>query len=256
MNIKQHAVVGILGCGEIGSAIKKVCHLAGFTTLVRELTYDEINGHHIDFLHVNIPEKSNIQFVKFVSNQIKTIKPKLTIVNSSVTPGTTRKIYTLTNRPIVHSPVIGVHPHLYKSIKSYFSKVIGPVNPQSLSLAKKHLSSLGLKLMIYRDAEESEAAKLLDLVYYAWNIIFCKWVNEVCIHEGWDFNNVYTRQNEIYNFGYKKLRPNVIRPILLPIKGPIGGHCTIQDTMLFHHFHKNLFTEFILDQNAKYEKTA
>ena len=218
MNIKQHAVVGILGCGEIGSAIKKVCHLAGFTTLVRELTYDEINGHHIDFLHVNIPEKSNIQFVKFVSNQIKTIKPKLTIVNSSVTPGTTRKIYTLTNRPIVHSPVIGVHPHLYKSIKSYFSKVIGPVNPQSLSLAKKHLS------------------------YHLGQLLADRYV--------------YTRQNEIYNFGYKKLRPNVIRPILLPIKGPIGGHCTIQDTMLFHHFHKNLFTEFILDQNAKYEKTA
>lgn len=246
--------VGILGCGEIGSSITKICKEAGYEVLIRELKYDQIAGDRITYLHVNIPEKNNKQFINTIVKNIQETKPKLTIINSSTTPGTTRKIFLQTHLPIIHSPVIGVHPNLYESIKYLFPKIIGPVNKQSLDLAREHFRKLGVQILEYDRAEESEAAKLLDLVYYAWNIIFCKWVDSICKELGYNFAQVYTKHNQIYNAGYSKLLPHVIRPVLVPIPGPIGGHCTIPDTLLFHKFYMNLFTSFILSENKKYAK--
>src|SRR5438105_1990762 len=98
-NNKQ--IVGILGNGEIGSAIARICKEAGFEVLIRELTYDQIKGNKIDFLHVNIPEKNTKQFVDTVVLNIKELSPKLTIINSSVKVGTCRKIQKLTGFAIV-----------------------------------------------------------------------------------------------------------------------------------------------------------
>lgn len=247
-------LVGILGYGEIGKAIAKTCKVAGFKVLVRELAYDQLNGKKVDYLHVNFPERDNNQFIKIVTKNIKELAPSLTVINSSVTPGTSKQIYKKTKSPIVHSPVIGLHPFLYDSIKFHFPKIIGPVNKISEVLARKHFRELGLKIEVYKGSNESEAAKLLDLVYYAWNIIFCKWVDEVSRKHGLNFDDVYTKHNQIYNQGYSKLLPKVVRPIFVPRKGPIGGHCTIPDTTLFHKFSESRFTKFILDENVRYTR--
>lgn len=246
--------VGILGFGEIGKAIGQICREAGYEIFIRELTYDQLAGKKVDYLHVNITEKENKNLINTIVKTIKEIQPKLTIINSTVSTGTTRKIFQETNLPVVHSPVIGVHPHLYDSIKYYFPKIIGPVDKNSLDLAKKHLKKLGLKLEIYDSAEDSETAKLLDLTYYAWNILFCKWVAEFCQENGLNFEQVYTKHNQIYNDGYSKLRPNVARPVLTPAKGPIGGHCTIPDVVLLNNYCQNRFTEFILEENKHLAK--
>ena len=230
--VGSNEVVGILGKGEVGRAVGRICREAGYKVLVRELKYDEISEKQIDYLHVNIPEKVKADFVRVVVKNIRELRPKLTVINSSCSVGATREIYEKVGLPIVHSPVIGVHPHLYESIKLRFRKIIGPVNKKSLVLAKAHFKKLGLKIEIYGSSENSEAAKLLDLVYYAWNIVFCKWMDEICGKMGVDFDQVYTRHNQNYNEGYKKLRPNVIRPVLSPTPGPIDGHCTIPDVEL------------------------
>lgn len=251
---KKKPVVGILGYGEIGKAIGRICREAGYKTYIKELKYDQLTGKKVDILHVNIPEKSREEFIEIVVKNVKEFKPVLTVINSSITPGTTRKIFEKTNFPIVHSPVIGVHPHLYASIKKFFKKIIGPVNNKSLILAKDHFKKLGLEVVIYDSCENSEAAKLLDLVYYAWNIIFCKWMKEISAANKLNFDQLYVKQNQIYNQGYAKLRPNVVRPILQPVPGPIGGHCTIPDTIIFEKYFPNRFTKFILKENEKYKK--
>lgn len=251
-NNKQ--IVGILGHGEVGSAITRICHDAELEVLIRELTFDQIKDKKVDFLHVNIPEKDNRQFVDTVARNIKELSPSLTIINSSVKVGTCRKIQKLTGADIVHSPIIGVHPHLYESIKFNFPKIIGPVNKNSLEKAILHFKTLKLKIEIFDSSETSEAAKLLGLVHYAWDIIFCKWIKEVCKNLNLNFDQVYTKYNNIYNKGYSKLRPNVKRPILIPIGGPIGGHCTIEGTILFDKTYNNKFTRFILEEQKKYFK--
>lgn len=254
MNKNNKQIVGILGHGEIGSAIARICREARLKVLIRELTFDQIKDQKVDFLHVNIPQKDNRQFVDTIVRNIKQLSPGLTIINSSVQVGTCRKIQKLTGADIIHSPVIGVHPHLYESIKFHFRKIIGPVNKNSLKKANLHFKTLKLKTEIFDCAETTEAAKLLDLVRYGWDIIFCKWIKEVCGYLDLNFDQVYTKYNKIYNKGYSKLRPNVKRPMLIPIDGPIGGHCTIEGTILFDKTYSNRFTKFILEEQKKYFK--
>ena len=114
---KIKGIVGILGKGEIGGAVAKICAESGYKILTKEINYDEIKDNHIDYLHVSIPEKNVKRFIEVVSKTMLGTTPKLTIINSSVTPGVTRKIYNLTKLEIIHSPVIGLHPDLYLSIK-------------------------------------------------------------------------------------------------------------------------------------------
>ena len=59
MKKRNRQIVGILGHGEIGSAIARICKEAGFEVLIRELTFDQIKDKKVDFLHVNIPENDN-----------------------------------------------------------------------------------------------------------------------------------------------------------------------------------------------------
>lgn len=252
----MNKVVGILGYGEVGQAIGEISRKVGYTVLTRDLKLDQLKEKHVDILHICIREGQNADFLKIVIKAVKELKPSLVIINSSVTPGTTRKIFSKTGVPTVHSPVIGIHPRLKDSIKKHFTRMVGPVDRQSERLASKHYKKLGLKFEIFDRAEETEAGKLLELIYYAWNIVFCKWVDEVCDDLGLNFNQVYTRYNEIYNSGYKKIVPRVVRPVLLPIKGPIGGHCAIPNTILFNNFKKSPVTQFILKENRRYKRQA
>lgn len=254
MKKNKKRIVGILGHGEVGSAIARICREAKFEVLIRELTFDQIKDKKVDFLHVNIPEKDNRQFVDTIVKNIKELSPGLTIINSSVQIGTCRKIQKLTGADIVHSPILGSHPYLYQSIKFNFPKIIGPVNNDSLKKAKLHFKTLKLKTEILDSSETSEAAKLLDLVHYAWDIVLCKWTSEVCKDLSLNFDQIYTRYNNTYNKGYSKLRPNVRRPILIPTDGPIGGHCVIEGTILFDKAYPNRFTKLILQEQKKYFK--
>lgn len=247
-------IVGILGYGEIGSAMAKICRGAGYRVLIRELSYDQLVGKKVDYLHVNVPEKTNRKFIDLVVKNVKELEPKLTIINSSITPGTTRKIFAKTKKPIVHSPVIGLHPNLYDSITKHFEKVVAPINEESKKLAQAHFKKLGLKITFFKKPENSEAGKLLDIVYFCWNIVFCKWVARLCEQNGWDFEEVYKKQNDIYNEGYKKLLPNSVRPNLIPMPGPLTGHCLIPDTRLIHKLYPNKLTKFILEENKRYFK--
>lgn len=254
MKTKTNKVkIGILGKGEIGSAMARICEEGGCEVLVRELDYDQLKGQKIDVLHVSIPEKDNKKFIELVAKNVLELKPKLTIINSSITPGTTRKIFTKTHLPIVHSPVIGLHPHLYESIKKIFPKIIGPIGKKAANSAEKHFKNLGLEVEMYDSPEDSESAKLLDLIYYSWNIIFCKWIYKSCQELNLNFDQVYTKHNQIYNRGYSKLLPFVVRPVLKYVPGPIGGHCAIPDTELFHKYYKTNLTKFILDKNNSYK---
>ena len=94
--------IGILGYGEIGKSIAKFYK----NPLVKDLKRDDgLSG--IDVLHVCIPW--NEDFIATVTKEIAEINPKLTIIHSTVAPGTTQKIGGM----IVHSPIRGVHPNLH-----------------------------------------------------------------------------------------------------------------------------------------------
>lgn len=239
--------VGILGVGEVGSAIAKI-FANKYKILKKDLKYDELKNSKIDTLHVCLSYTD--KFEKTIMEQISTCKPKLVIIHSTVKPGTTENIFGKLKIPIVHSPVMGAHPDLAKDILS-FKKIVGPTSKESAKLAVSHFKSIGIKTEVFNSSIESEIAKLLDTTYYGWNIIFAKLAWELCQKSGVDFNNVYTQFNKIYNSGYAKSKPNVIRPILKYQQGKIGGHCIIPNSKILEQYLANPITKTIISQNDK-----
>ena len=205
--------IALLGEGEIGSSIEKIAKLSGYKVLVRELDYDEFDGGPTEALHVCIPYKGE-NFIKFVVKAVKDSKPKVVIIHGTVPPGITKKLAKKIKIPTANSPVRGNHPDLYKSIKTEFIKYVGGVDKKSTNLAIKHLKDLGIKQVVDGgSAVNTELGKMVNILAYAWSIIFCKWVDEMCKDYKADFDVVYTKFTESYNEGYKKSRPSVIQPI-------------------------------------------
>ena len=118
--MKNKKKIGILGFGEIGASLAKVYndHKEKFEVLIKDLERDD-GLDSLDVLNICIPYTEN--FVEIVKNQICKSNPDLTIVHSTVMPGTTQKIKLILENKfkIVHSPIRGVHPELYEGIKTF-----------------------------------------------------------------------------------------------------------------------------------------
>jgi len=236
---KNKSKIGILGYGEIGQAIARFYKNPKIKDLNRD---DDLVG--VDILHICIPWSKN--FVKIVKKEIKKIKPRLTIIHSTVAPGTTKKIGGL----VVHSPVRGVHPHLFEGIKT-FVKYIGADNKKAAQLAQKHLESLGIKTKVFYPSITTEIGKLLDTTYYGLCIAWHGEMKKLCDKYKIDFEKTVTDFNKTYNEGYKKLgKPNVVRPVLYPPVKGIGGHCIIPNAKILKKYFKSPVLDFIL----KYKK--
>lgn len=243
-------IVGVIGLGEIGSAIARLCRRR-HTVYGRTRHMDELKGKTVEILHLCYPYTDS--FVATAVRNIRELNPKLVINNSSVKPGTTEAIYNKTRIPAVHSPVMGKHPKIYNYLFEV-DKIIGPIDGTSYRMAKRHFEELGLTTARFRSPLTSELAKLLDTTYYGWNIIFEKHVHRICRQLGADFHDVYTRLNRIYNRGYERTLPHVRRPILKHMPGMIGGHCVIPNATILHDWLGDELTAFLFKQNEKAAK--
>ena len=225
----------IIGLGEVGSALAQLEDDNAKKNHVNVLKHDPQKGLYVpkklgnvSVLHICIPYSNN--FVKTVVGYINDYQPSLTIIHSTVKMGTTRKIIDKVNKPnlmIVHSFVRGIHPQLVEGLVT-FEKVIGSDIYEASVAGHDILRSIGIKNIVIYSISESELAKLLCTTYYGWNILFAKEVNKLCKKYDLDYYNVYTRTNQTYNKGYIALgKPNVVRPILQPPVGRVGGHCIV-----------------------------
>lgn len=245
--------IALLGAGEVGGAIKKIAEEKGFKVLVRDLKNDEFNGKPVEALHVCIPQKDG-KFIKIIGHAVSASNPKLVIIHTSTAPGMTEKVFKKIKIPTAHSPIRGDHPDLYHSIKNDFVKYVGGVDAASARLAMTHLKKIGIrKVKNGGSALNTELGKMVNILGFTWSIIFCKWVKKICDDMGADFDMVYQDFMRTYNEGYEKSRPDARQPILKPIKGPIGGHCIIPDTILVDKVYKSDLTRFILKKNEEYK---
>ncbi len=225
--------IGIFGYGEIGSSIEKIYKdFDNYEIKIKDLERDD-GFESIEVLNACIPYSKN--FIKIVSEEIKKFNPKLTIIHSTMEPETTLEISNLISEKysIVHSPVRGMHPNLYKGIK-VFVKYIGGNTKESRNEAKKHLESLGINVKVFDKSTTTELGKLLDTTYYGLAIAWHGEMKKLCDKYKLNFEEVTTDFNKTYNEGYKKLgKDNVVRPVLFPpINNKIGGHCIITNAKI------------------------
>jgi len=238
--------IGILGYGEVGKAIAKFYS----DPKIKDLDQDDgLEG--IEILNICIPWSDN--FIDIAKEEIQKIGPKLTIIHSTVEVGTTKKIYELTNKLVVHSPIRGVHPELYEGAKT-FIKYVGTDDREAGELAKEHLESIGMKVTVFEPSATTEIGKLLSTSYYGLCIAWHGEMKRMCDELGVDFEKAVTDFNKTYNEGYEKLgMPDVRRPVLYPPKDFIGGHCVVPNAKILSKKFKSLVFDLILKYSKRDE---
>ncbi len=242
----------VVGLGEIGQALFALLKKEnGFT--VYGLDSDEAKMHvtgqakrklpnEVDTIHVCLPCKIQEKFVDTIAKYAKQFKPKLLIINSTVPPRTTKKIYEQCKCPVAHSPVRGVHKNLkYMEWElKRWTKYVGGVNPKATDAARKHFEKMGLKVKTLKSCAETELAKLFETTYRAWMITCFQEMHRISRHFGGDFD-------EAVDFLEDTHRLRLDRPVMFP--GFIGGHCLIPNTELLLNAYDSEFLRLILTSN-------
>ncbi len=243
----------IVGLGEVGHTLFELFKNSGkFDVYGFDLDANKMRSivgnvelpKKVDVMHVCYPCTEPEKFVQTTVNYIKKFKPKLTIIESTVAPGTTMKIYELTKSPVVNSPIRGMHKNLETMKKDilFWSKYIGAPTKDLAIAAEKHFQKLGLKTKILKSPVETELAKLFETIYRAWMIACFQEMHRISRYFGADFNEVVDMIEDIHRVHFNK-------PLHYP--DVIGGHCLIPNTELLLKSYESKFLRLILESNEK-----
>ena len=212
----------VVGCGEVGRALVQVLTSAHEVFMIDKDRGIDARGmaRNVDVMHVCFPYSDG--FVDAVDVYDQEYQPKHLIIHSTVPVGTSVRCSAS------HSPVIGLHPNLVQSLRT-FTKFIG--GPDS-GPAAEHLRRAGMRVYVFDKAETCELMKLMSTLYYATCIEFTKDVKRMCGDAGVPFE-AWTLWTDNYNAGYQALgRAEYTRPNLTHIPGTIGGHCLLPNADL------------------------
>ena len=198
----------------------------------------------VDTLQVCLPCGSQEKFADIIKGYVEQYKPKLTIINSTVPPGTTLKVAASCKCLVVHSPARGVHissEHMIWEMKRW-TKYVGGADAAASNAAKTHFEKMGLKVKALKSCRETELAKLFETTYRAWMI--------ACFQEMHRISRAFDAEfDEAVDFLEDTHRQRFDRPIMFP--GVIGGHCLIPNTELLLKSYDSEFLRLILKSNEK-----
>lgn len=240
----------VVGEGDVGTALFKILEENGFNVQF----YDNRNGDKppsdVEVAHIAYPQYEPKDFIKTASEYISQLKPKLTIIDSTVIPGTTRAIYNYFKGlnqeiKIVHSPVRGQHDSLVRDIKRYV-KFIGPMTGEAGIAAIDHFTELGLKIVAWERPEETELVKLLDTSQYGILIAWAQQALEYC-------KMFDVPHEKVRAFGEETQEFYGVRPKIYP--GYIGGVCVVPNLKLLDEFlRKSKLIEAAIESNEDFKK--
>jgi UDP-N-acetyl-D-mannosaminuronate dehydrogenase len=243
----------ILGLGEVGHTFFYLLKESGkfdvYALDSDKLKMENYVGQgkppkNVDVMHICYPCPDQEKFVQSTLNYIRAFRPKLTIIDSTVNPGTTRRIFKQSKSPLVHSPIRGMHttPEMMIQDVLFWPKYIGGTTEESARAAQTHFRKLGLKVKVLKGPEETELAKLFDTTYRAWMI--------ACFQEMHRISRCFKADfDEVVDFVEDGHRVLYDRPVHYP--DVIGGHCLIPNTELLLKSYDSKFLRLILESNER-----
>jgi UDP-N-acetyl-D-mannosaminuronate dehydrogenase len=224
----MQGLVLVIGLGEIGKPLLEILS-EHYETVGVDLQPIELNKK-VGIIHLCYPFEIE-NFVGQSVNYIEKYKPELTIVNSTVAPGTTRKIYEASGAAIAHSPIRGKHK-MMKSELNHYIKYIGGIDQESARQASDHFQSANIKTKILSSPEATEITKLTETTYFGLLIAWAQEVERYCDEYSLNYDDVVSYYEEI-----KYLPPVKYFP------GIIGGHCVMPNIKIL----KTVFDSDILE---------
>lgn len=233
----------VVGLGAVGRGI---CEVIGRKHSLFKKDIDPLDlEEKIDVMHLTHPYTDG--FVNEAVGYIRQYDPRLTIIESTVTIGTTEKIFHATGRPIVHSPVSGFHP-LGSGIRK-FVKVVGGARRKFAVEAQKYYNGLGMTCVIFDSPRETEAAKIMSTTYYGLCRAYAQEMKRLCERYNINFKQAFIDFNTIYskNFGFPYHRPP-LSPTLQ------DTHCVLANLGLMNAHYPSDMIRFIQESNEKRKK--
>jgi UDP-N-acetyl-D-mannosaminuronate dehydrogenase len=230
----------IVGLGEVGKPLFEIVK-----------TQHEVFGVDIDLpapvnrcdiMHICFPFRDQ-KFVAEVVKYVGRYKPALTIVNSTVAPGTSRRIADESSMAVVNSPVRGKHARMREEMLHY-TKFIGALDPESGARAAQHFESVGIKSKVLGSPETTEIAKLTETTYFGVLIAWAQEVERYCKGVGAGYDEVVSFYEEIKFFPPVKYFP-----------GAIGGHCVMPNIDILRQKFPSGLLQAVVESNRLKEKS-
>lgn len=213
--MSQAVKVMVIGLGEIGKPLLEVIS-RHHTTVGVDLAPPAEPPGDIDVMHVCYPFKID-DFIGQTAKYIDQYHPRLTIINSTVSVGTTRAVAERSGTRVVNSPVRGKHTRMAADLLHY-DKFVGGIDVESAQRAARHFESVGMKTRMLSSPEATELAKLTETTYFGLIIAWAQEVERYCDQLGVNYDEIVSIYEEI--------------PFFPPIKyfpGVIGGHCVMSN---------------------------
>ena len=207
----MQATVVIVGLGEVGKPLLEIMK-SGYQTFGVDIN-QPASVSECDVMHICFPFQ-NGTFVGQVLEYIHQYRPALTVINSTVAPGTTRRIAAESVTAVVNSPVRGKHARMQEEMLHY-TKFVGALDVPSGQRAVEHFEKVGMKTKLLSSPEATEIAKLTETTYFGLLIAWAQEVERYCMELGTNYDEVVSFYDEIKFF---------------PVKyspGIIGGHCVM-----------------------------
>lgn len=228
----------VVGLGETGKPLYETIKDAGIDVVGIDIKQVEV-AEAIDIMHICLRFQEKEKFMDIVFGYIKKYNPKLTIINSTVIPGTTREIAEKTGKPVVHSPIIGKHDTM-KEDQSFYTKYIGTIKPEWGERAAEHFQKAGFKTKIKEKPETTEFMKLFETTYRGLLIGWAQEMNRICKENNIKYEDMVEWYPEIEKRGQQ-------RPVMRP--GFIGGHCIMPNIELLKKVVKSNYVDSIEKSN-------
>ena len=226
--------VVVVGLGEVGkpllSILSKVYNCVG----VDVAPVNPVGPCSV--LHVCYPYEIP-DFIGTTTEYMAKYRPRLTIVHSTVGPGTTRKVIETTpGASIAYSPVRGKHARMEVDMLRY-KKFVGASRPEVAKFAVEHLEQAGFKTALFRTSEIGELSKLLETTYLGLLVAWTQEVERFAMRYGASSEEVNAFIEEI------DFLPSHIFP------GHIGGHCVMSNIAILRSQFDSRFLDAIVESN-------
>jgi UDP-N-acetyl-D-mannosaminuronate dehydrogenase len=191
----------------------------------------------IEVMHLCVPYQSQAQFEAAALSYIARFEPGLTIINSTVVPGTTRAVARKSGRPVAYSPVRGKHVMMRDDLLRYVKFVASPM-AEDADCAGRHFRSAGMRSRRVSKVETLELAKLAETTYFGVLIAFAQELNRYAERTGADYQEATDFFDEIEFLPQSRYFP-----------GFIGGHCVIPNILLLKKIGPSPLFDAVLDSN-------
>ena len=174
--------------------------------------------------------------------RVSMYRPAVTIINSTIAPGTTRKVQALVgDQAVAYSPVRGKHAKMEPDMIRY-KKFVAACHPGALNRAVNHFAEAGFKTATFPSPELAELAKLLETTYLGILIAWAQEVERFAAQYGGTFEDVNAFVEEI------DFLPSHVFP------GRIGGHCVLPNIAILRTQFKSKFLDNVVESNETKEQ--